>query len=267
LGNIDVTAASSHLGIAAVSGDVAESVQERPAGFELLFEQGACLVVGKPGGLLTQAPPGIDDLQTRVRRFLLERERREGNIYLTVAHRLDRPVSGVVILTRNVRAARRVSEQFQRREVRKVYWAAVEGGMATESGTWTDWMRKVPDEPRAELVPADHPEARRAVLHFRTLRTSANWSLLEIELETGRMHQIRLQAASRGWPILGDAWYGATRSFGPEVTDPRQQWIALHARQVGFQHPMTREPVVVTAPWPEVWRELVEDDPQGDVTA
>jgi 23S rRNA pseudouridine1911/1915/1917 synthase len=237
--------------------DDAEPTRVEPAGFELLFEQGPCLVVGKPGGLLTQAPPGIDDLETRVRRFLVHREQRQGNIYLTVAHRLDRPVSGVVILNRNVRAARRVSEQFQHRDVRKLYWTAVEGRVAVTSGSWTDFMRKVPDQPRAELVPADHPDARQAILHYTVRQATSAWSLLEISLETGRMHQIRLQAAARGFPILGDSTYGATRPFGPVTDDPRQKWIALHARQIAFHHPMTRQPVEVTAPWPHYWLELL----------
>jgi 23S rRNA pseudouridine1911/1915/1917 synthase len=229
-------------------------------GFQLLWEEGPCLAVSKPGGLLTQAPPEIDDLQKRVRRYLLQRENREGNIYLTVAHRLDRPVSGVVLLNRNVRAARRVAEQFQRRTVKKTYWALVEGRVTSDSGTWRDFLRKVPDEPRAERVPENHPDAREAILHFQLRHASSDWSLLEISLETGRMHQIRIQAASRGHPILGDETYGGECSFGPTTSDPRQKWIALHARQIQFRHPMQRHSVEVTAPWPEYWRKWIAID-------
>jgi 23S rRNA pseudouridine1911/1915/1917 synthase len=239
-----------------VSQENAEAIPVAPIGFELLYEQGPCLAVSKPGGLLTQSPPGIDNLEARVRQFLLHREQRHGNIYLTVAHRLDRPVSGVILLNRHVRAARRVAEQFQRRAVDKIYYAVVEGCLAEPEGTWTDFLRKIPDQPQAELVPPDHPDARKAILHFRVLQAAPVSSLLEIRLETGRMHQIRLQAASRGFPILGDFLYGATHPFGPETDDPRRNWIGLHARHIRFHHPMTRLPVEVTAPWPVPWLEL-----------
>lgn len=231
-----------------------------PPGFQLLWEEGPCLAVSKPGGLLTQAPPDIDDLQKRVRRYLLQREQRQGNIYLTVAHRLDRPVSGVILLNRHVRAARRVAEQFQRRTVEKTYWALVEGHVVPPVGTWRDFLRKVPNEPRAELVPDSHPDAREAILHYQLRQSSNDWSLLEISLETGRMHQIRIQAASRGFPILGDETYGGRMSFGPSTDDPRQRWIALHARQIHFRHPMKRHAVEVTAPWPACWRKWIALD-------
>src|SRR5689334_12976722 len=111
-------------------------------GFDILYEQGPCLVVNKPPGLLTQAPPGIDSLELRVKRFLKAREHQPGNVYLGVPHRVDRPVSGVIVLAKHVRAARRLSEQFEARTVRKIYWALVEGHVTPESGTWTDQLKK-----------------------------------------------------------------------------------------------------------------------------
>jgi 23S rRNA pseudouridine1911/1915/1917 synthase len=114
-------------------------------------------------------------------------------------------------------------------------------------------VRKVPDEPRAELVPPEHPEAREAVLHYRTLAADAAGTLLEIDLETGRMHQIRVQAAGRGHPLWGDALYGSTVPFGEPAEDARLRAIALHARRLEFRHPMTHEPVVVEAPPPAYW--------------
>ena len=228
-----------------------------PSGFEILYEAGPCIVVSKPGGLLTQAPQTIDSLETRVKRYLKERDQKPGNIYLAVIHRLDRPVSGAVICARHIRAARRLSEQFELRKVRKTYWACVEGIVQPATGTWRDFMRKIPDQPQAEIVDEQHAEGRLALLHYRTLGQDDRGSLLEIELETGRMHQIRLQASSRGHPILGDQQYGAQQSFGPPTDDPRARWIALHARRIVFQHPMNREQVDVTAPCPGVWPETL----------
>ena len=133
-----------------------------PEGFDLLYEEGPCLVVGKPGGVLTQGPPGIDSLELRVKQFLKQRDGKSGQVYLGVPHRLDRPVSGALILCKHVRAARRVAEQFQRREVAKTYYALVEGTVSPESETWSDFMRKIPEVAKAELIDSCHPEARQA---------------------------------------------------------------------------------------------------------
>src|SRR4051812_48764293 len=181
---------------------------------DILLEQGPCLVVNKPPGLLTQAPPGIDSLEWRVKRFLKERENKPGGVYLGVPHRLDRPVSGVIVLAKHVRAARKLSEQFEARTVRKIYWALVEGNVAEEPGTWTDRLKKLENEPKAIVVADSDPLGQTAVLHLRVLEHKPQLTWLEIELETGRMHQIRVQCASRGHPLLGDEHYGATQKFG-----------------------------------------------------
>jgi 23S rRNA pseudouridine1911/1915/1917 synthase len=229
------------------------SEPEVPQGFDILREEGPCLLVGKPGGVLTQAPPGIDSLEVRIKRFLKERENKPGGVYLGVPHRLDRPVSGVLVVCKHVRAARRLSEQFQNRSVEKKYWAVVEGVVRPAHGSWVDSMRKIPDVAKAEIVAAGHPDARQAVLHFRRLVVAPNASLMEFELETGRMHQIRLQAATRGHPVCGDHLYGSEKVFGPETNDPRARWIALHAICLGFVHPMTKLPLRQHAPLPRPW--------------
>jgi 23S rRNA pseudouridine1911/1915/1917 synthase len=225
-------------------------------GFEILYEEGPCLVVNKPPGLLTQAPPGIDSLEARIKDFYRQREGKTGNIYLGVPHRLDRPASGAIVFARHSRAARRLAEQFESRLVRKLYWACVEGTVEPAEGTWTDLMRKIPHQPRAEIVPDGHPDARLAVLHYRLLAQGAWGSWLEIELETGRMHQIRVQAAARGYCLLGDAMYGSIIPFGPQYEDLRERAIALHARTLSFRHPMSRIPVSVTAAPPAAWEGL-----------
>lgn len=223
---------------------------------EILYEEGPCLAVLKPPGLLTQAPSDIDSMERRLRAYLKQRDAKTGNIYLGIPHRLDRPVSGVLLFARHVRACRRLSDQFAGRLVRKTYWACVEGSVSPAEGRWEDWLRKVPDEARAEVVPEGHTEARQAVLTYRTIAATPHGSWLEISPETGRTHQIRVQAAARGYPIVGDSLYGAKIPFGTQYDDSRKLAIALHGRGIEFRHPMTQEMVCLEAPLPEAWDAL-----------
>jgi 23S rRNA pseudouridine1911/1915/1917 synthase len=206
---------------------------------------------------LTQGvPPGIPSLEALVKSYLKERYHKAGKVYLGIPHRLDRPVSGVVVFARSSKAARRLAEQFQQRQVVKIYWAAVEGDVQPAEGVWENWLLKIADEARSEPVIPQTPGARQARLRYRRLAASADTTLLEIVPETGRMHQIRVQAATRGWPVRGDVLYGSRLSFGPAAELPRDRIIALHARSLTFLHPIRYEPITVTAPLPESWREL-----------
>ncbi len=180
-------------------------------GVQILYEEGPCLVVCKPPGLPTQAPPGIDSLEVRIKTFLKQRDAPPHEVYLGVPHRLDRPASGAIVFATRRRAAQKLARQFEHREIKKIYWACVENRPDPPAGTWRDHLRKVYGKPQAEVVAADHPEGRVAVLHYRTMATTLSGAWLEIELETGRTHQIRIQAASRGHPVLGDFQYGLAR--------------------------------------------------------
>ncbi len=226
---------------------------------ELLYELGPCFAFNKAPGVATQAPPQFDSMEVRVKAWLRQREGKDetANVYLGVPHRLDRPVSGVLLFTRHVRAARKISEQFELRTIKKIYWALVAGQVTPESGTWTDHLKKIYGHPRAELVAADDPAGRLAVLHYRTVGHTPYGSQLEIELETGRTHQIRVQAAARGWHVLGDAFYGSTIPFGPQHVEERQRAIALHGRSLSFVHPSSQDAVTIVAPPPEVWDGLI----------
>ncbi len=224
-------------------------------GFEVLYEAGPCLAVAKPGGLLTQAARGIDSLEVRVKEFLVARDSKQG-AYLGMVHRLDRPVSGVLVMGTNRRTARRLAEQFEGRMVHKVYWALVEGEIEEESGTWRDYLRKIPDVAQAEIVDEHTPDAREAILKYRVVERREHLTWLQIQLETGRMHQIRVQAAARGWPVVGDQQYGAGRPFGRQFDDVRQRLIGLHARELGFREPKSWERVLVEAPLPQPWHDL-----------
>jgi 23S rRNA pseudouridine1911/1915/1917 synthase len=226
----------------------------------ILFEDNHCLAVVKPAPLLTQGvPAGIPTLEAWVKAYLKEKYLKTGNVYLGIPHRLDRPVSGVVVFARNTKAARRLAEQFRERQVTKVYWAAVEGDVTSADGTWEDWLRKLPEVARTEPVTPDTPGARIAILAYRSLQPCAGGTLVEFSPLTGRMHQIRLQTALRGWPIRGDLTYGAKLSFGRPDALPRDRIIALHARSLTFLHPIYYEPITVVAPLPRVWQDLGVD--------
>lgn len=226
---------------------------------EVLYDNGPVLVINKRAGILTQAPAGIDSLEVQVKAFYREREAKEadGNIYLGLPHRLDRPVSGAIVFARHVRAAQRLSSQFENRTVTKVYWAVVEGDVQPDEGVWTDHLHKRHGMPQSIVVPPDDPRGKIAILRYRVRArgeiSDGQWTWLEIELETGRTHQIRVQCASRGHAVIGDAQYGSTRPFGEQFEDERLRAIALHARQLGFNHPMTQEAVDILAPLPSAW--------------
>jgi len=233
-------------------------------GFEILFEDASCIVVGKPGGLLTQAPLGIDSLEFRIRKYLRETTTESSSasqgaatsqtIYLGVPHRIDRPVSGVIVFAKHQKAARKISQQFEYRMVEKTYWALVEGVVSPSEGTWTDYLLKIDGEPRTIVTPPETPESKIAILHYKVFAKIEGKSLLEIRLETGRTHQIRVQCASRGFPLLGDELYGSKQSFGPFFPDERDRLIALHARQLVFQHPATKDSMAFSASLGPAWR-------------
>jgi RluA family pseudouridine synthase len=235
---------------------------------DILLEDTAVIALNKPGGLLTQAPLGIDSLEFRLKRYLRERDPAAGDIYLGVPHRLDRPASGVIIFAKTLKAAQKLSVQFERRFIAKTYWALVEGHVEPATGTWTDHLKKIEGEPRTIVVDPSDPDCRHAVLHYLALTETRsinegpnprpNTTLLEITLETGRTHQIRVQCASRGHALLGDDLYGSRIQFGPWSNDQRERLIALHARSLTFRHPTTREDMTLTAPLPDYWRSYTD---------
>src|SRR5437870_4864767 len=147
-------------------------------GMQILFEDNHCIAVAKPAALLTQGvPPGIPTLEAMVKDYLRQRYHKPGNVYLGIPHRLDRPVSGVVLFARNTKAARRLAEQFSQRSVTKIYWAIAEGDVQPVAGTWEDWLLKLKEEARAERVEQGTAGARHAVLSYRTLQQGSDWTL------------------------------------------------------------------------------------------
>jgi 23S rRNA pseudouridine1911/1915/1917 synthase len=232
----------------------------------LLFEDEHCLAVVKEAGQFTQgswAPPGQQTLEQEIREYLSPADPR--SVYLGIVHRLDRPVSGVLLWAKNPKSARRVSRQFEHRRVEKEYWGIAEdaqaitpsdSGMAEkvasqpEDGLWIDWLTRAGVEGVVRAVSAGSQRARQAVTRFRIERASGlPPGLLWLRLwpETGRTHQLRTQAALRGLPILGDANYGASKPF--------PGGIALHARRLKLRHPILGTPLELTAALPKIWTE------------
>ena len=227
-----------------------------PPPFEILYDCGPCLAVNKPPGILTQAPAGIDSLEVQIKRWLALRDGTRDPVYLAIIHRLDRPASGVLLFCRERNAAKKLSRQFEHRRVAKTYWAFVEGEVTPPEGTWTDYLYKIHGMAQAEVVSVDHAGAKEAILRYRVLCTTERGTWLEIELETGRTHQIRVQAASRGHPVVGDEQYGSQTPFGREHADPRDRAIALHARSLAFTDPVTNRAIHLEAQPPADWTEL-----------
>ncbi|MFO0951386.1 MAG: RluA family pseudouridine synthase [Isosphaeraceae bacterium] len=218
---------------------------------EVLYEDNHCLVLNKPAGLLAQGDEtGEASALDLAREYVRTKYNKPGNVYLGLVHRLDRPTSGVLLLARTSKAAARLSEQFREGTVRKVYWAVVEGRCPYESGDWVDTLRKDGAENVVSVVPEGTPGGRLATLGFRVLERTPSAAWLEVRPTTGRGHQIRVQLASRGLPILGDRKYGGAERVLAADGKPR---IGLHARELSFQHPTRPEEVSVTAPVPEDW--------------
>jgi 23S rRNA pseudouridine1911/1915/1917 synthase len=213
---------------------------------DILYEDNHLLAVNKPAGLPTMGTPGDRaTLLTLARLSVKQRYGKPGNVYLGVVSRLDAPVSGVVLLARTSKAARRLAEQFRTRGVEKTYWALVEGRVAPAEAECVDWLVHDERHRRVHAARPDAPGAREARLRYRTLRAGQDESWLEIELLTGRKHQIRVQLARRDHPILGDRKYGSRRPFG--------SGIALHARRLVVSHPIGGAAVTLEAPVPAAW--------------
>jgi 23S rRNA pseudouridine1911/1915/1917 synthase len=218
---------------------------------EILYEDNHCLALNKPAGLLTQGDAtGAPSLIEAARADLKTRYGKPGNVFLGMVHRLDQPTSGVIVFARTSKAAGRLSAQFRAGTVEKVYWAVVEGVCPQDEGEWTDWLWKDQERNVVRVVPAGSDGAREALVRFRVLEREARTTTLELRPVTGRSHQLRVQVASRGLPILGDRKYGASRQIMALDGHPR---VGLHARRIAFTHPTRPEVIEVVAPVPADW--------------
>lgn len=218
-----------------------------------LYLDNHLLAVSKPPGLLTQADrTGDPDLATLAKAYLKERFDKPGNVFVGLVHRLDRPTSGVVMLARTSKAASRLSDQFRRRVPTKRYLAVVEGDLG-DGGRWTELEDGIDKGGGGSVEVVALGRGQRAALRYRTLACDGRQSLVEVELLTGRKHQIRAQLAALGAPVLGDFRYGKQTPFA------EGHGIALHAYALTVEHPTLRESVSVVAPPPSAWASLFEE--------
>jgi 23S rRNA pseudouridine1911/1915/1917 synthase len=216
---------------------------------DVLYEDNHLLAVSKPANLPTMGvPEGKPSLLVAAKQYIKQKYAKPGNVYLGVVSRLDAPVTGVVLFARTSKAASRLAQLFRRGEVTKRYWAIVERVPQPEAGTCVDWLRHDERHRRVAVCGERGDKARKARLNYRLLQRLRRGALLEIELITGRKHQIRVQLAHRGWPVAGDRKYGGRLSFDPG--------IALHSRTLRFCHPVRKSAVDLVAPIPGSWREL-----------
>lgn len=221
---------------------------------DVIYEDNHIIIVSKRAGDIVQGDKtGDTPLSETVKLYIKDTCHKPGDVFLGVVHRLDRPVSGLVVFARTSKALSRLSEMFRTRSVRKTYWAIVGNQPPQSEGTLTHWLTRNPKNNTARAYEREVPGSKQAVLDYRVIARSDRYWLLEVDLHTGRHHQIRCQLAKMGCPIRGDLKYGAPRSL-PDGG------ISLHARRVSFEHPVSHLPIDVTAPVPEepLWQVFVK---------
>ena len=212
---------------------------------EVVYEDNHIIIVNKQSGEIVQGDKtGDRPLSDIVKDYIKERYAKPGAVFLGVVHRLDRPVSGLVVFARTSKALARLNKMFAESEVHKTYWAIVKNTPREPEGTLTHWLVRNEKQNKSYAYDQEKPNAKKAILKYRVIGHSDNYTLLEVQLMTGRHHQIRCQLAAMGCPIKGDLKYGAPRS-NPDGS------ISLMARRVEFIHPVSKEPIVAEAPLPD----------------
>lgn len=219
----------------------------------VLYEDNHIIAVNKTCNEIVQGDKTGDvPLSETVKAYIKEKYDKPGEVFLGVTHRLDRPTSGVVLFARTSKALTRLNDMFKSHEqIRKTYWAIVQGKPKMAEARLENYLIRNEKQNKSYIAKQGAKDAKLAILSYKTLTVGEHYSLLEINLETGRHHQIRCQLAAIGCPVKGDLKYGAKRS-NPDGG------ICLHARQIAFEHPVSHEEIVITAPIPEdsIWQQL-----------
>ncbi len=212
---------------------------------KVVYEDNHIIVVNKTSSEIVQGDKtGDTPLSDIVKQYLKEKYNKPGNVFIGVTHRLDRPVSGLVVFAKTSKALSRLNEMFKNSAVRKTYWAIVKNRPEKDEGELVHFLVRNEKQNKSYAYDREVPHSKKAILHYRVIGQSENYYLLEIDLKTGRHHQIRCQLAKMGCPIKGDLKYGFPRS-NPDGS------ICLHARKVCFVHPVSKENIELEAPVPE----------------
>lgn len=218
----------------------------------VVYEDNHIIVVNKaPSEIVQGDKTGDIPLSETVKEYLKEKYQKPGNVFLGVTHRLDRPVSGLVIFAKTSKALSRLNEMFRTGDVKKTYWAIVKNAPEHTEGELVHYLVRNEKQNKSYAYPKEVPNSKKAILDYKLIARSDNYYLLEIDLKTGRHHQIRCQLAKMGCPIKGDLKYGFPRS-NPDGS------ISLHARTVSFIHPVSKEKIELEAPVPEdnLWKDI-----------
>lgn len=218
----------------------------------VLYEDNHIIIVNKSSSEIVQGDKtGDKPLVEIVKEYIKEKYHKPGNVFLGVVHRLDRPVSGVVVFARTGKALARLNEMFRTKDVHKTYWAIVANQPPAPEGELTHWLVRKEQQNKSFAYDKEVPQSKKAILNYHVIAKSDRYFLLEVDLKTGRHHQIRCQLAKMGCPIKGDLKYGAPRS-NPDGS------ISLHARRIRFVHPVSKKEICVEAPVPSdrLWQVL-----------
>jgi len=216
---------------------------------QVLYEDNHIIVVNKRAGDIVQGDKtGDKPLSDVVKEYIAEKYNKPGNVYLGTVHRLDRPTTGLVIFAKTSKVLPRLNKLFVSKDISKTYWALVKNQPEKKSDSLTHWLKKNPKNNKSKVHINQVPDSKKAILHYNTIKTLDNYFLLEVNLETGRHHQIRVQLSSIGSPIKGDLKYGFDRSN-------KDASISLHARNIKFVHPVSKIELDITAPLPKdaIW--------------
>ena len=222
---------------------------------DVVYEDNHLIIVNKSSSEIVQGDKtGDKPLAEMVKEYIKQKYHKPGNVFLGVVHRLDRPVSGLVVFARTSKALARLNEMFRTKEVHKTYWAIVGNCPPTEEGELVHWLVRNEKQNKSYAYDKEKSEAKKAILDYKLIGRSERYFLLEEDLKTGRHHQIRCQLAKMGCPIKGDLKYGSPRS-NPDGS------ICLHARRVRFVHPVSKQEIDVEAPVPEgnLWHSFQND--------
>ena len=218
---------------------------------QIIYEDNHLMVINKKAGQLVQGDKtGDESLLESIKNFIKIRDEKPGNVFLGLVHRIDRPTSGLVIYAKTSKALSRLTVMVKNREVKKTYWAIVAKERIAQQQRLVHYLQKNEKNNKAIVYIKPTAGAKEAILTYTVIKSLENYQLLEVDLETGRHHQIRAQLSKIGIPIKGDLKYGAARS-NPDGG------ISLHARRLEFQHPVTKELIIIEAPVPQndaVWR-------------